>query len=196
VNEIASVRQPIDRSPKEWLLVIDMQRVFADPASPWAVGQFDEVLAPIETLIAAYAGRVIATRYISPQPPVGSWSGYFEKFASLLLPAEDKAWDLMLAEHLSYRTETRATFGKWDSRVAAVLGSDAPIAVCGVATECCVLATVLAAIDDGRSVRVVADACAGSSPLIHEQTLSLLSTFEPLVQITRSDEILRSPREA
>jgi nicotinamidase-related amidase len=196
MNEIAANRNPIDPSRREWLLVIDMQRVFAEPASPWVVSQFDEVLAPIETLIAAYAGRVIATRYISPQPPVGAWEGYFEKFASLLLPAEDKVWDLMLAEHLSYRIETRATFGKWDSRVAALLGSDAPIAVCGVATECCVLATVLAAIDDGRSVRVVADACAGSTRLIHEQTLSLMSTFEPLVQITRSDEILRSLKQA
>jgi nicotinamidase-related amidase len=189
--EVAPLRDPSDPSGREWLLVIDMQRVFADPASPWAVGQFDEVLAPIETLIAAYAGRVIATRYISPQPLVGAWEGYFEKFASLLLPSDDKAWDLMLAEHLSYRTETRATFGKWDSGMAAVLGSDAPIAVCGVATECCVFATVLAAIDNGRSVRVVADACAGSSPLFHDQALSLLSTFAPLVQITRSDEILR-----
>jgi nicotinamidase-related amidase len=192
MNEIDSTRNPVGRLPEEWLLVIDMQRVFAEPASPWVVGQFDEVLAPIETLIAAYAGRVIATRYVSPQPPVGAWAGYFDRFATLLLPPEDEAWDLMLDERLSYRTETRATFGKWDSRVAAVLGPDTRIAVCGVATECCVLATVLAAVDDGRSVRVVADACAGSSPLIHEQTLSLLSTFEPLVQITRSNEILRS----
>jgi nicotinamidase-related amidase len=192
MNELDATGNPIDRPPEEWLLVIDMQRVFAESASPWVVGQFDEVLAPIETLIAAYAGRVIATRYVSPQPPAGAWAGYFDRFASLLLPPEDKAWDLMLDERLPYRTETRATFGKWDSRVAALVGPDAPIAVCGVATECCVLATVLAAVDDGRSVRVVADACAGSSPLIHQQTLSLLSTFEPLVQIMSSNEIVRS----
>ena len=38
----------------------------------------------------------------------------------------------------------------------------APIAVCGVATECCVLSTVLGAIDAGRFVRLVTDACAAA----------------------------------
>ena len=31
----------------------------------------------------------------------------------------------------------------------------------GVSTDCCVLSTALAAADEGVSVRVVADACAG-----------------------------------
>ncbi len=36
--------------------------------------------------------------------------------------------------------------------------------LCGVSTDCCVLMTALAAVDDGVAVRVVADACAAKTP--------------------------------
>ena len=48
--------------------------------------------------------------------------------------------------------------------MAALTGPGNPIAVCGVATECCVLSTILGAVDHGRFVRLVSDACAGGSP--------------------------------
>ena len=41
----------------------------------------------------------------------------------------------------------------------------------GVATDCCVLSTALAAADAGCLVEVVADACAGSSDEAHERAL-------------------------
>jgi nicotinamidase-related amidase len=170
----------------EWLLVIDMQRAFADAPSPWAAAGFYTVLPRIERLISAYAGRVVLTRYVPPVPLTGAWVGYFDAFPSLLLPADDPAWDLKVAAGAGTLVETRATFSKWDARMAAVVGPDSAIAVCGVATECCVLGTVLAAVDDGRPVRVITDACAGGTTLAHEQTLGVLSGFTPLVNLVTS----------
>ncbi len=176
----------------EWLLVIDMQRAFADPQSDWSVAGFWELVPRIERLLPVYAGRVILTRYVPPHPLGGAWSRYFEKFPSLLLAGGDPAWDLMLGASAPSRVETRATFGKWDEGIATIVGPNTPIAVCGVATECCVLSTVLSAVDDGRSVRVIEDACAGATPQLHQQALALLVAFDPLVSLTRSDAVARS----
>jgi nicotinamidase-related amidase len=177
----------------EWLLVIDMQRAFADPPSPWAAADFYAALAQIDRLVAAYEGRVILTRYVPPEPLTGAWIGYYETFPSLLLPESDAAWDLKLAVPDGALVETRATFAKWDARIAALVGPDAGVAVCGVATECCVLGTVLAAVDDGRSVRVITDACAGGTRAAHEQALGILAGFAPLISLVSTDAVLAGP---
>ena len=176
-------------SPDEWLLVIDMQRAFADPPSPWAAPGFYSVLPQIERLIAAYEGRVVLTRYVPPAPLAGAWIGYYATFPSLLLPEDDPVWDLKLAAGAGAAVETRATFGKWDARMAALAGPARGIAVCGVATECCVLATVLAAVDEGRAVRVVTDACAGGTPAAHDAAIVVLEGFAPLVSLVRTGDL-------
>ena len=175
--------------PDEWLLVIDMQRAFADPPSPWAAPGFYTVLPRIERLMAAYESRVVLTRYVPPAPLAGAWVGYYAAFPSLLLPEDDPAWDLKLGAGLGHRVETRATFGKWDARMAAMVGPESGIAVCGVATECCVLGTVLAAVDAGRAVRVVTNACAGGTEAGHEQAIGVLAGFAPLVSLVLTRDL-------
>ena len=176
--------------PNEWLLVIDMQRAFADAPSPWAAPGFYNVLPRIERLIAGYKGRVVLTRYVPPIPLTGAWIGYYAAFPSLLLPETDPAWELKVTAAPGAPVETRATFGKWDARMAAVVGPDSAIAICGVATECCVLSTALAAVDDARSVRVVTDACAGGTQAAHDQTIAVLSGFAPLMSLVETNGIV------
>ncbi|GAB0114807.1 cysteine hydrolase family protein [Acidisoma sp. C75] len=174
----------------EWLMVVDMQRAFADPPSRWASAGFYEVLPRVEKLIAAYAGRVVLTRYIAPLPPMGAWQAYFADWPEFLLPEGDPAWDLKLAVTDGMVVHTRATFNKWDAALAARLGPDVSLALCGVATDCCVLATALAAIDDGRPVRLITDACAGGSPEAHDHALTLLGYAAPLLRCVTTAEIL------
>jgi nicotinamidase-related amidase len=172
----------------DWLLVIDMQRVFADPPSPWVVPGFYEILPNVERLANAFGGRVVLTRYVAPQAPSGAWAPYFEMFPSVLRPPNDPLWDLRLPLRPCDLVETRATFAKWDHRIAALTGPESTIVVCGVATECCVLSTVLRAVDDGRKVRVVTDACAGAAP--GELTWSILAAFSPMASLTTTNQLL------
>jgi nicotinamidase-related amidase len=174
----------------EWLIVIDMQRAFADSPSPWAAPGFYAALAQVERLLPAYRGRTILTRYVPPKVLAGAWIPYFAMFPSLLRPEDDPLWDLKLPADGGALVETRTTFGKWDAPMAALTGPGAPIAVCGVATECCVLSTILGAVDHGRFVRLVSDACAAGSPQGDAEALAILAGFAPMVSVAKTDEIL------
>jgi nicotinamidase-related amidase len=61
--------------------------------------------------------------------------------------------------------------------------------VCGVATDCCVLSTVLGAVDAGRAVTLVADACAGATVEAHDQAIALMAMLSPMVDIVTADDL-------
>lgn len=82
------------------------------------------------------------------------------------------------------------TFGKWGDALSEAISGAKKITVCGVATDCCVLTTVLAAADSGVAVRVAADACAGSSPENHRMALDTMALFTPLVTVADTDSIV------
>lgn len=171
----------------EWLIVVDMQLAFREPGA-WNVPGFADAAGRIADLLPRYGGRVILTRYVPPAPLAGAWRRYFAAFPTMLLPADDPAWDIAIPCPAGGRVETRPTFGKWDAGMAALTGPDAPLAVCGVATECCVLATVLAAADAGRQVRVLEDACAGATADLHAQALAVMRAFAPVVTVARTSD--------
>jgi nicotinamidase-related amidase len=56
-----------------------------------------------------------------------------------------------------------------------------------VATDCCVISTVLPAADAGVPVRVVADACAGVDDAAHGKALDVLALYAPLIDVTSAD---------
>ena len=175
-----------------WLVVIDMQRIFADAMSPWAAPRFSEALAGVQRLLPAFSGRTILTRYVAPLEPTGAWLPYFEQWPFALVPQEDPLYDLVPElQGLDVRIETRERFGKWDDGLAAAIGGSRDIVLAGVATDCCVLATALAAGDAGLRVRVAADACAGASDDDHARALAAMSLFAPLVEITWVDALVQ-----
>ena len=174
----------------EWLVVVDMQRAFADPPSPWAAPHFYKALAQVERLLPAYRGRAVLTRYVPPKALTGAWIPYFEMFPAVLRPEDDPLWDLKLPACAGVFVETRTTLSKWDEPMAALIGPGNPIAVCGVATECCVLSTILGAVDHGRFVRVIPDACAAGSPQGDAQALGILAGFAPMVSVASTDKVL------
>ncbi len=175
----------------EWLLVIDMQHAFGADDSVWKVEGFWEIAPRVQRLMAAYENRTIMMRYVSPVTSENGWLQYLSHYPSMRLPADDHAWDIVINHPPGIRIETRATFAKWDAEIAAVVGPDARVALCGVATECCVLATAMAAIDEGCLVSIVEDACAGATVQLHQRAIEMLSTLTPLVRITRVAEITR-----
>jgi nicotinamidase-related amidase len=172
------------------LAVIDMQEFFA-AGNAWEVPGFGDVIEPIGRLERGYAERVVFTRFVIPAVPDGSWIGYYQAWPQVLAPEAAHLADLVPPwAGQGLQTLDKTTFSKWGPELAAMIGVGGELTVCGVSTDCCVLATVLAAVDAGAQVRVIADACAGITPAAHEQALSLMAAFTPQVTVCSVSEEL------
>lgn len=168
-----------------WLVVIDMQVIFGDPASDWATPGFAMIVATVRTLVEEFAPHVVFTRFVAPQQPTGAWVPYYEQWPFARVPDTDPLYDIVAdLPHTGLPVVSRQTFGKWDAELAGLLGHPAEIVLVGVSTDCCVLSTALAAADAGVRVRVVADACAGLSEVDHQRALDAMALYGPLIDIT------------
>ena len=171
-----------------WLVVVDLQTVFGDPESPWATPRFAEIRPRVRALVDAFGERVVWTRFVAPAEPAGAWAGYYELFPFALQPPGSPLYALV-EDSGDHPVVAATTFGKWGPELAAVVAGG-PLTVTGVATDCCVLSTVLPAADAGVPVRVVTDACAGSTDDDHRRALDLMALYAPLVQLATTAEVL------
>jgi nicotinamidase-related amidase len=170
------------------LVVIDLQQVFADPASGWFVPRFAELLDPIEALVAAYGPAVTFTRFVAPAEPAGAWRDYYRAWPFARQPPDAPLYALV--DPFAGRPSlARPTFGKWGPELAARAGDE--LVVAGVSSDCCVISTVLAAADAGVRVRVVTEACAGATDDSHRQAMALMGLYAPLVELVGVDEAVR-----
>ncbi|WP_029434149.1 cysteine hydrolase family protein [Blastococcus sp. URHD0036] len=174
--------------PEGWLVVVDLQQVFRDPDSPWTTPRFDEIRPNVRRLVAAFGDRVVFTRFVAPEKPEGAWVDYYEQYDFALQPPEAPLYRLVEDPGPAPVVDT-TTFGKWGPELAGIVG-EGPLTLAGVATDCCVLSTVLPAADAGIAVRVVSDACAGASDRAHEDTLRLVGGYAPLVQVATTAAVL------
>jgi nicotinamidase-related amidase len=166
------------------LAVIDMQWYFA-PGKPWATPGFDELIDPIGRLVDGFGDRVVFTRFVVPAQPRGSWVAYYREWPQVTEPgAGDLAGLVPPWADRGAGAVDKPTFSKWGPELAARLGTDGELVLCGVSTDCCVLATALGAVDAGVSVRIAADACAGLDTAAHERALSLIAGFAPQAAIS------------
>jgi nicotinamidase-related amidase len=168
------------------LVVVDMQHVFGDAASPWFTPRFAELIAPIEGLVDAYEPDVTFTRFIAPVTPTGAWVDYYRQWPFALRSASDPMYELV-PPFRDRPAVVATTFGKWPQLAERVGGS---IVVSGVSTDCCVLSTALAAADAGVRVRVVADACAGMNDDTHSKAIEIMALYGPLIEVTSVAAVL------
>jgi nicotinamidase-related amidase len=175
-------------TPPGWLVVVDLQRVFGDPDSPWTTPRFEEVRPRIRRLVEAFEGCVVFTRFVAPAEPVGAWREYYDTYPFALQPPDAPLYELV-DDPGAAKVLDATTFGKWGPDLAEIVGNG-PLTVTGVATDCCVISTVLPAADAGVPVRVVTDACAGSSDSDHDRALRIMSLYEPIVRLTTTAEVL------
>lgn len=171
--------------PPPWLAVIDMQRVFADPESGWFTPRLGEIVGPVTELVAAFAPRVVFTRFVAPAAPAGAWQDYYEEWPFALQSPSAPIYQLI--DDLPAGpgpTLDATTFSKWGPELSAKVGEGGRLVLAGVSTDCCVLSTAVAAADAGVAVQVVADACAGVNDVSHEQALAVLRLYGPLIKVT------------
>lgn len=174
------------------LVIIDGQRIFTDPSSPWASPMWEEAQRNIRALAQRF--EAVRTRWIPPADPRGSWGPYMEAWPHAQLEADDPLLDFDTAiASISGPVVEAPTFGKW-GELAALCGQR--IILTGVSTDCCVLSTALAAADAGAYVTVAGDACAGSDLDNHRAALHCMSLYPPQIQIATTAKLLagESPR--
>lgn len=175
-----------------WLVVIDPQRIFADPASDWGSPMWPDAAARIVGLLPHFEGRTIITRWVPPATDgrVGSWRAYMRAWRFADRPADDAYFDPVppFDGVRGVRVVDAPTFGKWDV-LAPIVGEAADLVVTGVSTDCCVISTVLPAADAGATLTVVTDACAGSTPENHAAALTVMGLYPPQVTLRTSSEV-------
>ncbi len=179
--------------PDAWLVVIDPQRIFADPTSQWGSPMFPAIVDPVRRLAAAAGERTVLTRWVPAAEPRGSWAAYLEAWPFADVPADDPLLELVpeLAD-LAHEVVSLPTFGKWGVALEAVTGATPHLVLVGVSTDCCVVSTALAAADAGATITVVTDACAGSSPANHRAAMEVMALYPPQITLASTSEVLSS----
>lgn len=175
-----------------WLVVIDPQRIFADPASDWGSPMWRNALRVIEDLLPHFAERTIVTRWLPPPPAdrVGSWDAYMKAWPFADRPSTDSRFDLVdeLARVPTRRADA-PTFGKWGV-LAPIVGAAPHLVVTGVSTDCCVISTVLPAADAGATITLVSDGCAGSTAENHAAAVQVMGLYPPQVTVLTAAQVL------
>ncbi|MGO4533511.1 isochorismatase family protein [Leifsonia sp. 2MCAF36] len=133
---------------------------------------------------------VVWTRFVRDPQELGGWREYYDRWNKCRSAPESTDWDLTLPIRAEDHLLSLPTFSKWGAELAAITAGEDHIIVCGVATDCCVLSTVFGAIDAGKSVTVVTDACAGVTDEAHQQAISLLDLLSPMVTLATTDEMI------
>ena len=181
--------------PDAWLVVVDPQRIFADPGSAWGSPMFPAIVEPVRRLATVAGRRTVVTRWVPARDPQGSWAAYLEAWPFADVPEDDPLLDLVpelavLASGSGAGVVSLPTFGKWGPALEAVTGPTPHLVLAGVSTDCCVVSTALAAADAGATVTVVTDACAGSTPDNHAAAMSVMSLYPPQITLATTDEVL------
>lgn len=143
------------------LVMLDLQQGLRDPG-PWALQDIDQLADRIVRFAASFPGTRVATRYVLPTQgqAQGQWEAFRQRWSTLELD-NPHCWDLLpgIAE-VSDVVVDKTTYSAW-GRIQALAREGARVVVTGAEFECCVLATVLAAIDAGYAVVVPLELVAG-----------------------------------
>ncbi len=179
--------------PDAWLVVIDPQRIFADPSSQWGSPMFPAIVDPVRRLAAAAGERTVVTRWVPAREPQGSWAAYLKAWPFADVPADDPLLDVVPEmSGLGSEVVSEPTFGKWGDALRAVTGATPHLVLTGVSTDCCVVSTALAAADAGATITLVTDACAGSTPENHRAAMDVMALYPPQITLATTSEVLAS----
>jgi nicotinamidase-related amidase len=172
----------------DWLVVVDAQEIFASPEkSPWGSPMWEDTVSRIRDAAESYGDKVVLTRFVADPQPRGCWVEYYQQYSFAQVPADDPLYALVpeLAELADRGVPviSEPTFGKWTSALTDIVGSTPRLMLAGVATDCCVLSTALAAADGGATVRVGSELCAGSSLDNHARALAAMALYAPQITV-------------
>lgn len=194
----------IKLGPEAVHLCIDMQTLFATPTD-WHTPALHNILPKVERIVQHAPARSVFTRFLTPpsiEGAKGRWQTYYQHWQSVLADRNPASlYDVVpeLKQHIPPAHAIDKTgFSAFDTpdclSILNELGATTVI-LTGVETDVCVLSTMLAAIDLGIHVVLVADAVESSSPAGHRATLDhVVPRYDRQVDVMDTATLLRSWR--
>ena len=192
IPEPASPPAPRDVS-KDLLLVVDFQNIYL-PGYDWACPSMPEAMQnTMRILDDENAPNCVMTKYIAPAEPEGRWKQYNEAYREINENAFLAEFPEELAPYAEKSTVIeKSTYSSLDApEVVTALEGKSAVVLCGVVADCCVLATMMDAIDLGYEVVYLYDCIAGVSEESEVEIRALAEIYSPIhTTIMSSDEYL------
>jgi len=175
------------------LLLIDFQNVFNDPKLSWYCPKFNDALKVALLCHQKLQCQTYITGFLPPNTKIPIWNDYFNCFPDISTDSNNVIYDLNFPADSYGKIVWSPTFGKWDTIRKHIFNEPGDsidtVYICGVATDCCVLATALAAVDDGMNVYIISDGCASGNDTQHLKGLDIMQGFSPNIKIVNSCEL-------
>jgi nicotinamidase-related amidase len=174
------------------LLVIDMQRVFLEE-SDWQVPAAAALAPGIEALMASYASRTVALRFVPGPETEGPWARYYNlDWPRIPRHPDDPAWNLAISVPRGTPVLTKTGYSAFGAPgLLSLLHGWAArhLILTGVETDVCVLATALAALELNYFVTVVADLVASGDASGHHRALDIMRRLGPHIRVATSGDL-------
>ena len=164
---------------KDLLLVIDMQNVYL-PGEEWGCPAFPQAIKNITALLDSGVPAVF-TRFVPPSEAVGTWQDYNRDYAHINESAYLNDMAAELKPYLDcYPLVDKSTYSSWTPEIARLAEGYDRILLSGVVAECCVLATLMVAMDAGKKVVYLTDCVAGQSEEYERSIQKIAEIYVPM----------------
>lgn len=178
---------------KDLLLVVDFQNVYL-PGNDWACPSMPEAMAnTMRILDAENAPDCVMTKFVAPAEPTGRWQQYNEAYRQINENAFLAEFPKALKPYAEKATVVeKSTYSSMDApEVIAAMEGKRTVVLCGVVADCCVLATMMDAIDMGYEVVYLYDCIGGVSEESETEFRALAEIYAPIhTTVMSSDEYL------
>ena len=181
-------------SSEDLLILIDFQNVYL-PGKPWACPTMEQAIENTLNIICSpESPDYVLTQYIASPDPIGRWQQYNEEYAQInadefLSEFPDtinriKNDDNVIIKDTYSSLKSPALLTRLQGKKRVVLT--------GVVAECCVLATMMDAIDLGYEVIYLYDCISGFSAENEKMIRTLAESFSPIhTQVMSSAEYMQ-----
>lgn len=186
---------PRHDSGEDILLIVDFQNVCL-PGQPWACPTMEQAMEnTLKIARTAGAPDYVLTKFMPPENPEGCWVRYNEENAEINAdPFYSELPDMLTEIAADGNVVELSTYSAMDSeQIQARTAGKKRIALAGVSASCCVLATMLDAIDLGYEVIYLDDCVSGYSEESERTVRELAEAYAPVhTRIMSSGDYLRS----
>jgi nicotinamidase-related amidase len=190
-----------ERSDGDWsvasgrvLVVLDLQKVVGR-SGQWELPGLTAILPRVLDLLHEFGSASVLTQHRLDARAPGRWSRFAERWAHL--DDDPTAWELLdeIARAVPHGASVvqKFTYSAFELPEVQMrlTGDDPELVLVGCETDCCVAATMFAAVDAGVGVVLATDAIAGPDSAGHDAMLRTARRLPEQVRLATAAQLLR-----